>query len=116
LTAEARRTLTEHVDIDGAQPHEAMTELHHALAGKNAPSGEPAYASVASRLRLAYDRRAAQPPSGNVRTLDVERRKRAHLLLAPPLNRSSMVPHPWGPLNPLVRWWQSLRRRRHQWI
>ncbi|MGH8807720.1 MAG: glucans biosynthesis glucosyltransferase MdoH, partial [Noviherbaspirillum sp.] len=116
LNADTRHTLATHIDTDGATPREAMAGLHRALAGKCAPSDEPAYASVASRLRLAYDRRAPQAQSGNVRTLDIERRKHTHLLLAPPPNRSPMVPHPWGPLNPLVRWWQSLLRRRSHWV
>jgi membrane glycosyltransferase len=29
------------------------------------------------------------------------------LCVAPPINRASMVPEPWGALNPLVRWCQG---------
>src|SRR5690606_32221073 len=36
----------------------------------------------------------------------------ASLCVAPPIHRASMVPHPWGALNPLVRWWQSMFSRK----
>ncbi|MDB5841729.1 MAG: mdoH [Herminiimonas sp.] len=52
--------------------------------------------SIEQRLRLAFGRRP---------------------LYTPPLNRSSMVPHPWGTLNPFARWLGSRARRRpHQHI
>ena len=34
-----------------------------------------------------------------------------HVAVAPPLNRKSMVPRPWGELNPLVRWVDVANRR-----
>jgi membrane glycosyltransferase len=69
----------------------------------------PAYGSVAARLRLfqqAFDE--PKPQAGNDEP-------EAQACLAPPLNRSSMVPHPWGTLNPVKRWLQSIMRRRRHW-
>lgn len=40
----------------------------------------------------------------------------ADLQLAPPLRRMSMVPRPWGTLNPLKRWAEALFRRRRHWV
>lgn len=34
----------------------------------------------------------------------------ANVQLAPPLNRASMVPVPWGSLNPITRWFASRKR------
>ena len=93
-----------------------MARLHQALAGKATPGGNLAYASVARRLQLAYERRCTPTRQAeNVYTL-LERRQHACLRLAPPLNRASMVPHPWGELNPFTRWWQSLLRRQRHWV
>ncbi|MNR82287.1 Glucans biosynthesis glucosyltransferase H [compost metagenome] len=79
----------------------AMSEMHHALAGADAQPEHPALGSVARRtqLALAADSATALPSL-------------AHLKIAPPLNRASMVPEPWGALNPLTRWLQALFKRK----
>lgn len=121
LTSDLRRDLA--ARSNSAAPRAAMASLHHALAGKDALRANPAYASVAARLRLAYSqalvppappRQKAQSPA-NVHRLDVARGEHGGelpLRFAPPLNRASMVPHPWGPLNPLARWLRSFAQRR----
>src|SRR5688572_22502584 len=74
LACELRRDLAARVDHTGSRA--AMAGLHHALAGKDALYANPAYGSVAARLRLAYN----QPQAGrnaqradNVRRLNVAR-------------------------------------------
>jgi membrane glycosyltransferase len=117
LTGEQRRVLNARIGTTGTGPRAALTAVHHALAGTAAEHDNPAYGSVARRLQLAYDRRAPQQPSAdNIRWLDAERRRQARMQFAPTPKRSSMVPHPWGPLNPITRWRHALMRRRHQWI
>ncbi|HEX7635943.1 MAG TPA: glycosyltransferase, partial [Noviherbaspirillum sp.] len=116
LACELRRDLA--ARIDGTGSRAAMAGLHHALAGKDALYANPAYGSVVARLRLAY----GQPQAGwnaqhidNIRRLNVARGEHGDeepLPFAPPLNRASMVPHPWGPLNPLARWMQPFSQRR----
>ena len=98
-----------------ARPADAMAELHQALAGRQT-GGNPALASVTRRLQLAYDRRSPEPqPPGNVRRLDIERRKHVRMQFTPPLNRAPMAPHPWGELNPILRWSADRMRRRKEW-
>ena len=89
---------------------EAIAAVHDALAGKHPCPDNPAHASVPGRLRLACDwtpsslRHGRLP--GRIGTLP----------LAPPLKRSSMVPHPWTPLNPLIRWRKAWARKPQEWI
>ena len=93
-----------------------MANLHCALAGRHADRNNPAFGSIAARLQLAYDRRApVEQPAGNVRQLDVERRKHVRMQFTPPINRAPMAPHPWGELNPILRWSESRMRRRAEW-
>jgi membrane glycosyltransferase len=87
----------------------AMARLHHALAGRDARPDNPAYGSVAVRLRLLEQSSVAPPLQAGTNRPDAQAR------LAPPLNRTSMVPQPWGTLNPIKRWLQSLMRRCHHW-
>jgi len=113
LSLDQRRALAS--CVGAANPREAMSELHDALAGRHAHD-IPAYGSITRRLQLAYDRRRTETQhTGNIRRLDTERRKQMRMQFAPPLQRASMTPHPWGPLNPARRWLASLLRRRHQW-
>src|SRR5690606_36051972 len=74
-----------------SEPQAAFAALHHFLAGEHADSANPAWGSVQARLRLFLGRSAP---------------------LAPPIARASMVPHPWGILDPLARRIQYMRRRR----
>ncbi|HTN66937.1 MAG TPA: glucans biosynthesis glucosyltransferase MdoH [Burkholderiaceae bacterium] len=99
LSAAQRQDLA--VDSCGASPQQAMRALHQALAGAPADSDNPAYASLASRLRLGR-----KPTSASDDT------SRGRIATAPPPNRISMVPQPWGRLNPLSRWWRALRGHR----
>jgi membrane glycosyltransferase len=89
---------------------EAMTGLHHALAGKHANPDNPALASVVARTRLAIG--TASHAFNTVEPAqELGAVASAALKIAPPINRVSMVPQPWGALNPITRWFQSLRRR-----
>ena len=89
---------------------EAIATVHDALADKHACPDNPAHASMPSRLRLACD----WIPSG-LRHGRLPERIGA-LPLAPPIKRSSMVPHPWMPLNPFTRWYKALTRKPQEWI
>ncbi|MDP5008322.1 MAG: glucans biosynthesis glucosyltransferase MdoH, partial [Glaciimonas sp.] len=87
----------------------SMSDVHLALAGHTNPVN-PAYASVATRLQLAY---GALDAVVGVAGTDTAQNKtpeiitdatgRTRIIIAPPLQRTSMVAHPWGELNPLVR-------------
>jgi membrane glycosyltransferase len=105
LSPEERAAIEARVDIDPrSTPAQAMASLHRALAAGKAASDradEPAYGSVAARIRLSH---AAPEVREN---LDGHVRLQA----APSLTRISMTPRPWGPLNPLVRWSESVLRR-----
>lgn len=88
---------------------DAMTRLHHILAQKNADADNPAYGSVAARAQLALGQAAVWCERGDVPGENsAERKDPAQLRVAPPINRASMVPHPWGALNPVTRWFQTL--------
>ncbi|KIF83190.1 glucans biosynthesis glucosyltransferase MdoH [Noviherbaspirillum autotrophicum] len=97
-------------------PHAAFTALHCALAGRPAPRAmhaHVAHASVEARLQLAY-----RPPHTALQPDTLEwaaggQGRRMPLPFAPPVNRASMVPQPWGALNPLARWLQAVVQRRH---
>lgn len=93
LTIDKRHLLEKEVTADGMHtPSEAMAQLHRALAGQtateSATDSHPAYSSVASRVQLSYAQKESLP-------------------LAPLMHRASMVPHPWGTLNPFTRWVKS---------
>jgi len=95
---------------------DSTAALHHSLAGRQADRTNPAFGSITRRLQLAFDRRNDEPqPPGNVRRLDIERRKHMRMQFTPPLNRAPMAPHPWGELNPILRWSEARMRRRDQW-
>jgi membrane glycosyltransferase len=89
-----------------SEPHEAMTRLHHQLAGCDAMPDNPAYGSVATRLALFRHACAEGQQQADGSQSEVQ------ACLAPPVNRTSMVPHPWGTLNPVKRWLKSVARRR----
>jgi len=112
LTPQQRQALAARV-AGAASTHDALAGLHAALAGRQADPGNPAFGSIEARLRLAYDRRL-DPADGNICSLEAERRKHVRMQFAPLPQRSPMAPHPWGTLNPLVRWFEA--RRRRQWV
>ncbi|HEY4316480.1 MAG TPA: glucans biosynthesis glucosyltransferase MdoH [Herbaspirillum sp.] len=78
--------------------------------------GDSAAQSVLARLLLAYGEPqaaddAAAAIAGSELPLTVTPAGTPHVAVAPPLNRKSMVPRPWGELNPLVRWVDVANRR-----
>ncbi|HWV62785.1 MAG TPA: glucan biosynthesis glucosyltransferase H, partial [Oxalicibacterium sp.] len=83
---------------------EAMANLHRILAGDDVDVTNPAYGSIAARAQVAIgqddawagDDAALQSPQSLLPP--------HQLKVAPPVHRASMVPEPWGALNPLVRW------------
>lgn len=86
---------------------DAMTRLHHILAQKNADGDNPAYGSIVARAKLALGHAAVwRGRDANTAVDTNEDNAPAALCVAPPLNRASMVPHPWGALNPFTRWFQ----------
>jgi len=89
---------------------EAITAVHDALAGKHACADNPAHASVSSRLRLACDWTPSALRHGRLPE------RIGTLPLAPPVKRSSMVPHPWTPLNPFTRWCKAITRKPQEWV
>lgn len=110
LPAEARAAVEARIAIEpGTTPAQAMARLHLALAGEPAQSADqadPAYRSVAARIRLAD----AAPDTGETT------HGHARLACMPPLNRVSMTPHPWGTLNAITRWSESVLRRPRDWL
>ncbi|WP_293778708.1 glycosyltransferase, partial [uncultured Oxalicibacterium sp.] len=95
---------------------QAMDALHALLAESASAGGHsdrhpdnPAFASVGARTTLVVDEDASWCDETGVIVPDA--RQATSLYVAPPIHRASMVPHPWGALNPLVRWWQSMFRR-----
>ncbi|GIZ51594.1 glucans biosynthesis glucosyltransferase MdoH [Noviherbaspirillum aridicola] len=82
---------------DGRQ---TMSDLQRLLTPDDAGEADnPALASVGRRVQLACGLQEPDCPP-----------------LAPAIRRSSMVPHPWTPLNPLVRGYQSAVRHRGHWV
>lgn len=88
---------------------EAMGDLHHVLAGEFANRDNPALGSVLARTRLALAADAPDKLTHVAPALSDE--GGAPLAIAPPINRASMVPEPWGALNPVTRWLQRLFKR-----
>jgi membrane glycosyltransferase len=87
LSAGQRADLSAALTDTQAPPMEA---LHRALA-QTPRTANPAYASVPRRLALA----GTEHP----------------INFAPPLKRRSMVPVPWGNLNPFMRWVEDTNER-----
>jgi len=91
------------------QPQRAMHALHRTLADgadDDTGSDNPAFASVATRLQLAYQ------PLRSAPHVEIDRRGNSRVCTTPRLNRISMVPQPWGVLNPLIRRFRALSGRR----
>lgn len=115
LSPEQRRDLAARAGAIGSG--DPVADLHRVLAqagaetdadeavGDEAPDEVAlAQASVAARLHLMYPQGSAAPALG-------DDRGRAHIDVAPPLQRKSMVPRPWGELNPFSRWVEEENRR-----
>src|SRR5438067_5203489 len=110
LPAEVRAAVESHIDIGPeTTAADAMASLHRALAAEKAPMAnlpEPVYGSVGARIRLADAAPGTAETAGG----------HARLASMPPLNRVSMTPHPWGTLNAVTRWSESVLRRPRDWI
>ena len=120
LSAERRANLSEQLAANG---NASMTALHQVLASdanhdaKVLPelaSANPAYGSVAARLQLAFAQTAGQAgaiESHQMPEISTDADGRARIAIAPPLQRTPIVAHPWGTLNPLVRWIETANRK-----
>jgi len=87
----------------GLSDEEAMRRLHGLLADAQHDDANPAYASIAARARTKIESdKAWCRDDGAPGTED------ASLRTMPPIKRGSMVPLPWGPLNPLARKFRTL--------
>ena len=92
LPVARRGALTQAIDSQ-VQPAAAFAALHGELAGpEEQRTGDPAFASLRVRLRLALPRDGADDP----RVVRQDRHGRARLATTPPLARVSMVPRPWN--------------------
>src|SRR4029079_1889551 len=83
-----------------------MLRLHEALAGGGVDADNPALASIRQRLELAY----GASDDGHAPPLTHDALGRDHLVTAPPLTRTSMVPHAW-PRGLLARWFLRFSRQ-----
>jgi membrane glycosyltransferase len=86
---------------------DGLASVHHGMASKDADPDNPGLGSVVTRLKLGFGHpcddvsspaKAAGSPS-------------PPFPVTPRLARGSMVPTPWGTLNPIKRWWQAVTRR-----
>jgi membrane glycosyltransferase len=110
LAPERREAIEARIDIGPrTTPAQAMAMLHRLLAedagGVASAAAGTAASSVAARIALAH----AAPQ------VETDTHGNARLCAARPLARTSMTPHPWGALNPLVRWSESVLRRKREW-
>ena len=121
LTPEQRQDLAARAgELDSG---DAIRDLHGLLAGgrglSGKDSGNPAHDSVAARLELSYPQAAAkaiamQMPAAGAEVSAAVPGPGDDIKVAPPLNRKSMVPRPWGTLNPLSRWVEEATRKFEQ--
>lgn len=118
LPAASRREIEAQLaQVPAPSLHESMARLHRLLADRHATAdaGNPALGSVGTRAHLATGQTVASLAPGDATLSDktcdanaqLHEQLRAQLHVAPPINRASMVPQPWGALNPLVRWLRS---------
>ncbi|HWZ46705.1 MAG TPA: glucans biosynthesis glucosyltransferase MdoH [Herbaspirillum sp.] len=74
--------------------------------------GGSAAQSVLARLLLAYgEPKGSEADAASELPLTIAPSGAPCIPVAPPINRKSMVPRPWGELNPLVRWVDVANRR-----
>ena len=88
-------------------PTSVFVELQRRLSGTDDVGTPAAYVSIRRRVELALMRAGIAPDA--VRLSDTDRWGREHLLMTPPLQRSSMVPNAWPP-GLAARFLRSLRR------
>jgi membrane glycosyltransferase len=97
------------------QPEEGGSAAQSVLARLLLAYGEPKAAAAEtaanSEAGAAVDIDTAADPAANGLPLAIAAGGAPHVAVAPPLNRKSMVPRPWGELNPLVRWVDVANRR-----
>ena len=122
LSPEQRQDLAARAGAIGSG--DPVADLHRVLAeasGRDAslvPAA--AQASVDARLRLMYPAaqpaavpaaQAAQAVQGAPVPPIGEERGQPRIPVGPPMHRKSMVPRPWGELNPFSRWVEEENRR-----
>jgi membrane glycosyltransferase len=127
---DTRRWLAARAGTDDVQtPERALARLHRSLAGEEkagSSPGDTVYRSIAGRLRVALGMTGDRPDAPSPSVADAQAANDAcrdsdsvdaarseplqHLPVAPPPHRTPMAPHPWGPLNPIVRWKRSSQR------
>ncbi|KAF1071203.1 MAG: Glucans biosynthesis glucosyltransferase H [Pseudomonas citronellolis] len=84
----------------------SFSELHASLADNaSAASGDAALASVGSRLKQAYGRELEDADM-----LGMDEHGRTFLKIAPPVQRTRVVPEPWR-TNLLIRAWRRMTGR-----
>jgi membrane glycosyltransferase len=86
-----RRALASRIAAES--PRDALAALHAELGGEAGATEDPAAASIARRLELAY----GAPPSGGGPQLVRDVRGRVRLPATPPLERRCMAPDSWPP-------------------
>ncbi|WP_175624572.1 MULTISPECIES: glucans biosynthesis glucosyltransferase MdoH [Oxalobacteraceae] len=113
LPEQERRALEEQLEQSATfSTRVAMGDLHNALAGEHANPDNPALGSVLARTWLALAPKTADKASGKtIPAAALSDEAGVPLSIAPPINRASMVPEPWGALNPLTRWVQRIFKR-----
>ncbi|GGI54949.1 glucans biosynthesis glucosyltransferase MdoH [Oxalicibacterium solurbis] len=90
--------------MPAATAREAMANLHRILAGDDVDVANPAYGSIAARAQTAIEQDDAWACDDAAIQSPQSLAPPQQLKVAPPVHRASMVPEPWGALNPLVRW------------
>ena len=116
LPLSAQQRLEIETRVSALASGDAMQDVHRVLAAAQAGSiaslatdDNPALQSIATRLRLIW------PPHDDGSTAlplcAAPDDDGAHVAVAPPLNRRSMVPRPWGELNPFARWVDEANRK-----
>ncbi|MFL9922849.1 glucans biosynthesis glucosyltransferase MdoH [Herbaspirillum lusitanum] len=97
------------LDSSGA-PAALSTQIQAAAINAD-PFASAAQQSVPARLQMLYPSGPAAFASHRQPLIGTDRELQPHIAVAPPLNRKSMVPRPWGELNPFARWVDEENRR-----
>ena len=95
---------------------ESVAQVHRLLAEHESSGASTAQDSVEERLRLAYLDPLANINEVNTQGEGASQREAFHPPFAPPIARTSMVPVPWGELNPIKRWRYQFSRAKKNWV
>ncbi|MFC0269274.1 glucans biosynthesis glucosyltransferase MdoH [Kushneria aurantia] len=93
--------------LEMAEQDVPLFRVHEDLGGQPPPQDDPASASVLRRLELAYGSAPLAPPE----VLGTDSAGRACLRTMPPIQRTSIAPHPWT-TNPIRRLKKGYHLRR----